>query len=60
MENREAITDLINNIENGTLAYSEQVYNDILDLKAVEIVNARREEMAAGAFNMDSEETQED
>jgi hypothetical protein len=60
MENREAITDLINNIENGTLADAEQVFNDIMDLKAGEIVNARREEMAAGTFDMDSEETQED
>ena len=60
MDNREAITDLINNIENGTLADAEQVFNDIMDLKAGEFVNARRDEMTARAFDMDSEETQED
>jgi hypothetical protein len=54
------ISDLINNIESGTFADAEQVFNDIMDLKAGEIVNARREEMAAGTFDMDSEETQED
>ena len=32
MEN--SVTDLINNIESGTLADAEQVFNDIMDIKA--------------------------
>lgn len=45
------ISDLINNIENGTFADAEQVFNDIMDLKAGEHLDQMRQDMAAGIFN---------
>ena len=42
------ISDLINNIESGTFADAEQVFNDIMDLKAGEQLDQMRQDMAAG------------
>lgn len=50
------ISDLINNIENGTFADAEQVFNDIMDLKAGEHLDQMRQDMAAGIFNDTPEE----
>ena len=45
------ISDLINNIENGTFADAEEVFNNIMDLKAGEHLDQMRQDMAAGIFN---------
>lgn len=45
------ISDLINNIEDGTFADAEQVFNDIMDLKAGEQLDQMRQDMAAGIYN---------
>ena len=45
------ISDLINNIENGTFADAEQVFNDIMDLKAGEQLDQMRQDMTAGIYN---------
>lgn len=54
------ISDLINNIENGTFADAEQVFNDIMDLKAGEHLDQMRQDMAAGVFNDTPEDDAED
>ena len=53
------ISDLINNIENGTFADAEQVFNDIMDLKAGEHLDQMRQDMAAGIFNDTPDEADE-
>lgn len=45
------ISDLINNIEGGTFADAEQVFNDIMDLKAGEHLDNMRQDMANSVFN---------
>lgn len=45
------VTDLINNIENGTLADAEQVFKDIMDVKAGNALDAYRQQIAANVFN---------
>jgi len=50
MENSN-ISDLINNIESGTFADAEQVFNDIMDLKAGEHLDQMRQDMASNVFN---------
>lgn len=45
-----SVADLINNIENGTLADAEQVFNDIMDLKAGNVLDAHRQQVAANMF----------
>lgn len=55
MEN--GVTDLINNIESGTLADAEQVFNDIMDIKAGNALDAYRQQIAMNVFNgQESEE----
>ena len=58
------ISDLINNIENGTLADAEQVFNDLMDIKAGNALDAYRQQIAANVFNgpedTDSEEFDND
>ena len=44
------VADLINNIENGTLADAEQVFNDIMDLKAGAALDAYRQQVATNMF----------
>jgi hypothetical protein len=56
---RQAIETLINNIENSTLNDAEEIFNDIMDLKAGETISARREEIAAGVFNTDDQDLEE-
>lgn len=53
------ISDLINNIENGTFADAEQVFNDIMDLKAGEHLDQMRQDMATGIFNDTPDEADE-
>ena len=47
----QSVVDLINNIENGTLADAEQVFNDIMDLKAGAALDAHRETVASNMFD---------
>ena len=49
MENN--VTDLINNIESGTLADAEQVFNDLMDMKAGNALDAYRQQIAMNVFN---------
>ena len=58
MENN--VTDLINNIENGTLADAEQVFNDIMDIKAGTALDAYRQQIAMNVFNGQESEPEED
>jgi hypothetical protein len=46
-----SVADLINNIENGTLADAEQVFKDIMDVKAGNALNTYRQEIATNIFN---------
>lgn len=46
-----SVADLINNIENGTLADAEQVFKDIMDVKAGNALNNYRQEIATNIFN---------
>ena len=46
-----SVADLINNIENGTLADAEQVFNDIMDVKAGNALDAYRQEITTNIFN---------
>ena len=46
-----SVADLINNIENGTLADAEQVFKDIMDVKAGNALDAYRQEIATNVFN---------
>ena len=55
---KSALTDLINNIDSGTLADAEQVFNDIMDLKAGEALDSYRQQVAASMFG--SENSYED
>lgn len=52
----QSVADLINNIENGTLADAEQVFKDIMDVKAGNALDAYRQEIAANVFNNVSDE----
>ena len=58
MENN--VADLINNIENGTLADAEQVFNDIMDIKAGTALDAYRQQIAMNVFNGQESEPEED
>ena len=55
-----SVADLINNIENGTLADAEQVFNDIMDLKAGEALDTYRQSVAAGMFNNPEDDSFDD
>ena len=60
----QSVADLINNIENGTLADAEQVFNDIMDVKAGTALDAYRQQIAMNVFNdpedVDSDESDND
>ena len=58
MENN--VADLINNIENGTLADAEQVFNDLMDIKAGTALDAYRQQIAMNVFNGQESEPEED
>ena len=58
MEN--SVTDLINNIESGTLADAEQVFNDIMDIKAGTALDAYRQQIAMNVFNGQEESEPEE
>ncbi len=56
----QSVADLINNIENGTLADAEQVFNDIMDIKAGTALDAYRQQIAMNVFNDQESEPEED
>jgi hypothetical protein len=58
MENN--VADLINNIESGTLADAEQVFNDLMDMKAGAALDAYREQIAMNVFNGQESEPEEE
>ena len=58
MENN--VTDLINNIESGTLADAEQVFNGLMDIKAGTALDAYRQQIAMNVFNGQESEPEED
>ena len=58
MENN--VTDLINNIESGTLADAEQVFNDLMDIKAGAALDAYRQQIAMNVFNGQESEPEEE
>lgn len=58
MENN--VTDLINNIESGTLADAEQVFNDLMDMKAGNALDAYRQQIAMNVFNGQESEPEEE
>ena len=58
MENN--VADIINNIESGTLANAEQVFNDLMDMKAGAALDAYREQIAMNVFNGQESEPEED
>lgn len=58
MENN--VADLINNIESGTLADAEQVFNDLMDMKAGNALDAYREQIAMNVFNGQESEPEEE
>lgn len=58
MEN--SVTDLINNIESGTLADAEQVFNGLMDIKAGTALDAYRQQIAMNVFNGQESEPEED
>ena len=58
MENN--VVDLINNIENGTLADAEQVFNGLMDIKAGAALDAYRQQIAMNVFNGQESEPEED
>jgi hypothetical protein len=58
MENN--VADLINNIESGTLADAEQVFNDLMDMKAGNALDAYRQQIAMNVFNGQESEPEEE
>ena len=58
MENN--VADLINNIESGTLADAEQVFNDLMDMKAGNALDAYREQIAMNVFNGQEADPEDD
>ena len=58
MENN--VVDLINSIESGTLADAEQVFNDIMDIKAGQALDAYRAVIAGNVFNGQESEPEEE
>jgi hypothetical protein len=58
MENN--VADLINNIESGTLADAEQVFNDLMDMKAGNALDAYREQIAMNVFNGQEADSEDD
>lgn len=55
-----SVADLINNIESGTLADAEQVFNDLMDIKAGTALDAYRQQIAMNVFNGQGSEPEED
>lgn len=58
MEN--SVADLINNIESGTLADAEQVFNGLMDIKAGTALDAYRQQIAMNVFNGQESEPEEE
>jgi hypothetical protein len=56
----DSIKDLINNIDNGSLADAEQIFNDIMDIKAGEALDAYRQQVASNMFGGEEIDDQAD
>jgi hypothetical protein len=56
----DSVADLINNIESGTLADAEQVFNGLMDIKAGAALDAYREQIAMNVFNGQESEPEEE
>lgn len=56
----DSVTNLINNIDSGTLADAEKVFNDIMDIKAGNAIDAYRQVIAGNVFNDQETESDED
>lgn len=56
----DSVADLINNIESGTLADAEQVFNGLMDIKAGTALDAYRQQIAMNVFNGQESEPEED
>lgn len=56
----DSVTNLINNIDSGTLADAEKVFNDIMDIKAGNAIDAYRQVIAGNVFNNQETESDED
>lgn len=54
MEN--TIKDLINNIDSGSLADAEEIFRNIMDIRAGESLEAYRQQVANGIFNDEDDE----
>ena len=54
------VTDLINNIESGTLADAEQVFNGLMDIKAGNALDAYRQQITMNVFNGQESEPEEE
>ena len=56
----DSVADLINNIESGTLADAEQVFNGLMDIKAGTALDEYRQQIAMNVFNGQESEPEED
>ncbi|NBO69853.1 hypothetical protein EBV26_05115 [bacterium] len=56
----QSVADLINNIENGTLADAEEIFKGIMDVRAGNALDAYRQEVANNIFNGGDEESLDD
>lgn len=52
-----SVADLINNIENGTLAGAEEIFKDIMDVRAGTTLDNYRQQVANNIFNGSEEES---
>ncbi len=55
-----SVADLINNIENGTLADAEEIFKDIMDVRAGNALDSYRQQVANNIFNGGEEESFDD
>lgn len=56
----DSIKNLINNIDNGSLADAEEIFNNIMDLKAGEALDAYRQHVATNMFGGEEVDEYED
>ncbi len=55
-----SVADLINNIENGTLAGAEEIFKDIMDVRAGTALDNYRQQVASNIFNDSEDESFDD
>lgn len=54
-----SLKDLINNIDSGTLADAEEIFNNIMDIRAGEALDTYRQQIANNIFNDSGEDHEE-